>query len=79
MGTPGARSHSSSRRFPSRMWPSRTLPVKVRKLGAGQGSSWEGKEGAREEGQALNAGPLRACSAPQALWLELFRAQQGGC
>lgn len=33
MGTLGARSHFSSRRFPSRMWPSRTSPVTVRRLG----------------------------------------------
>lgn len=59
MGTPGARSPSSSRRFPSRTWPSRTSPVKVRRLGAGQGSNtWEDEDATREKRcrQAVTAG-----------------------
>lgn len=53
--------------------------MKVRKLGAGQGGPWEGKEGAREEGQALNSRPPESLLCPPGLWLELSRAQPGGC
>lgn len=62
-GTPGARSHSFSRRSPSRMWPSRTSPAKVRELGRGQGGCGGQSVGVREDprevgrvGQALNEG-----------------------